>query len=163
MESLEGSGMIERVVLVDDEPYRLRYLTDIIRGRGIPLVEYTTTHDARREFQRIAQAAPARILAFIDIMLPLCSPADLSTDDASLGGVGVGSSMRSGLHLCRYIRHELGLGPDVVAIICISFLHDWHLMDALARDGIRYIRKDDLVPSLVRNLLEEPFAAGGSG
>lgn len=116
--------MSNRILLVEDQPRDISWLTDLLRTKGYETVEITNGQaglEALDEVHEALQSGPCPYkLAIFDIKVAAQDFRDLSKLDLSF----VERSERMGLELCTYARKTLGIKPRDLPILILSSVSD---------------------------------------
>jgi CheY-like chemotaxis protein len=109
-----------RVLIIEDQIGDLLWLLDLIRSRGYETVLVTNEDAARRRLEAVSRGEESYALAIVDVAVAIKDLADLiALDDQFFE-----DSQDTGIRLCRYARHELGLTPERFTLACLTVRDD---------------------------------------
>ena len=114
--------MTERpsVLIVDDQVGDLAWLIDLIRNRGYNIVVATNEEAANERLQAVKSRAESYVLAIVDVMIAVKDLFSL----ISLDNQFFEDSRDTGIRLCRFARHELGITRNQLPIVCLTVRDD---------------------------------------
>lgn len=116
--------MSNRILLIEDQPRDISWLTDLLRKRGYAVTEITNGQaglEALDQVQEALKSGPSPYkLAIFDIKVAAQDFRDLSKLDLSF----VERSERMGLELSQYARETLGIRPRDLPILILSSVSD---------------------------------------
>lgn len=116
--------MSNQILLIEDQPRDISWLTDLLRNRGYEITQITNGQaglEALDRVQEALQSGPSPYkLAIFDIKVAAQDFRDLSKLDLSF----VEKSERMGLELCTYAREILGIRSRDLPILILSSVSD---------------------------------------
>jgi CheY-like chemotaxis protein len=148
------------VLLVDDHPDDLDWLTDLLDLLGVGFVLMTNEEQAQGELRRVLQGDVAYDLAIIDVML---STADIS-QLISLDAKYFKNSRESGIRLCEFARNELKIKEEQLPIVCISTIQheDEGVVTRLKKLEVKILpRTGEPGDKSIRSYLERRYGSTG--
>lgn len=125
------------VLIIDDQVGDIGWLIDLIQNRGYVVVLATNEEAAHKQLDRVKRGHTSYALVIIDIMVAVKDLMDLMTLDERF----FDNSRDTGIRLCKYARHELGLSPEDLPIICISVRDDNNVKEEMNVLGIRLFNR----------------------
>ena len=139
------------VLIVDDQLGDLRWLVDLVRNRGHEVVVAANEQAARERLLAVKGGKESYVMAIVDVMIATRDLRDLvALDDQFFE-----DSRNTGIRLCRYARHELGLSDAELPIVCLTVRHDDQVKGAMSELGIPlYDRGEPSPDESIRALIE---------
>ena len=148
------------ILLVDDRIGDIKWLISYLERRRYNVDHVTDEEAARAKLEAVAGGQMSYALAIIDIMVSVKDIMDLVELDEGF----YEQSRDTGIRLCQYAREELGIGGEILPIVCISARDDYEQVKekVTSFDEVQIFRRTTEEPEqslryyLDENLLEAP-------
>ena len=129
------------VLIVDDKPHELFWLTKILKEEhGCTIQHLANEKDAKDHLDFLVEGdRMPYALGIIDIMIPVAKLEDLFEIDDNF----LEKSRNTGLRVCRHIRQKLKITANTLPLIAISARGDNELIDQLQEIDICFFSRDD--------------------
>ena len=143
------------VLIVDDQVGDLAWLIDLIQNRGHRVVFATNEEAARERFRAIKDRTESYVLAIVDVMIAVKDLSKL----VSLDNEFFENSRNTGIRLCRFARHELGISRNQLPIVCLTVRDDDEVRDAMKELGIPLFNRVPGGAASIRAYIEQNLTA----
>jgi len=108
-----------RVLMVEDQVGDLFWVIDLLQGRGYHVEAAKNEEAAREALAEVAAHLGEFALVILDVMMATVDINRL-VQEGNLSSEALLPSLEAGLRLARYLRHDLGVGPRDVRVVCCT-------------------------------------------
>jgi CheY-like chemotaxis protein len=150
-----SDGLLHRrsVLIAEDTLRDIAHIIDYLRKCDCEVHIATNEKEARQRLDAIHRGDATYAVALFDVIMAQFGIMDVSAIDEAF----LMASFDTGIRLCTYARHTLGISKSDLPIICYSVRQDEFVAESLNKMDIPLIPKDDW--DSLRGILQSIFTA----
>lgn len=146
------------VFIVDDRVHEISWLTQFLKDDlNCEVTLKTNEKHTKEHFESFRVDSSVKSvpysLAIVDIMIPVAPMAELVVLDKEL----LNNSRDTGIRLCKFFRHELGISEQEMPIVAISARGDEDLIREMRELKVPLFGRDELeIRDFIKDVLARP-------